>query len=399
MQFLDKQARPYAEALVASLKQEGTLSQSQIEAAFLRVPRHLFIDHFFRRQLRDRQMYLEEMRPGSFPNDDAWLSAIYTNEPLATAYDEECTATSSSSSPAAMAIMLEACELSKGIRVLEIGTGTGYNAALLTVMVGSARHVFTVEIDANLANQAQLRLNQVVGPGVTVHTGNGLEGYATGSPYDRILVTGSTSKVPLSWLEQVRPGGIILMNLIGEMGACAFLKVVKKESGLAAHGPFLSGPEFMELHEAGKYPRRRATLVGQYLPRPITQQRPATRAEFDLSLLWDRRLDFALQLAFPQMSFASVYVDPMCPCLIDRASDTMLLFRPTDNERFQVEVRGDPQIWEKVLIVYRQWVEYGQPDVSAYHLHINTQGKQTVTLPFSPEQPGTFSWTLFDPAK
>jgi protein-L-isoaspartate(D-aspartate) O-methyltransferase len=394
MQQLDEQARPYAEKLVAVLKQEGTLSQPQVEAAFLQVPRHLFLDRFFRREIRDRKMQVEEVRPSSFPTASLWLGAVYANEPLATAYDEECTATSSSSSPAAMAVMLEASELGKGMRVLEIGTGTGYNAALLTSIVGSTQRVFTVEIDADLAAQAQLRLNQVVGLGVTVHSGNGLEGYAPGAPYDRILVTGSTSKVPFPWLEQIRPGGIILMNLIGEMGACAFLKIVKKDGGLAAHGRFLSGSEFMELHEAGKYPHRRATLVGQYLPRPITQEQSATRAEFDLSLLWDRRLDFALQLAFPQMSFASVYVNPMCPCLIDRASDTMLLFRPSREEHFQVEVRGDPHLWEQVAAVYHQWVGLGQPDVGAYHLHIDAGGKQVVTLAPSPGRKSIPSWVL-----
>lgn len=162
MQQLDRFARPYAEALVATLKQEGTLSQPLVEAAFLQVPRHLFIDRFFRREIRDRQMYLQEMRPASYPDTDGWLRAVYADEPLATAYDEECTATSSSSSPAAMAIMLEASELRKGMRVLEIGTGTGYNAALLATIVGNNQRVFTVEIDADVAAQARSRLHQVV---------------------------------------------------------------------------------------------------------------------------------------------------------------------------------------------------------------------------------------------
>lgn len=396
MQQLDEQARPYAEALVAALKRDGTLSQPLVEAAFLRVPRHVFIDHFFRREIRDRKPYLEKLSPTSYPDVDGWLRTVYADEPLATAYDEEYTATSSSSSPGAMAIMLETSELRKGMRVLEVGTGTGYNAALLASIVGSNQRVFTVEIDADLAAQARVRLNQVVGEGVTVHTGDGLEGYTPGAPYDRILVTGSTSTVPLPWLEQVRPGGIILMNLIGEMGACAFLKIVKKEAGLAAYGCFLSGSEFMELHEAGHYPHRRATLVGQYVPRPITAQMESQRAEFDPSLLWDRRLDFALQLAFPQMSFASVYVNPMCPCLIDRASDTMLLFRPIDEEHFQVEVRGDPHLWDRVLTVYRQWMGLGQLGVQAYHLHIDTEGNQVATLAPSPERRGTPAWVLYE---
>ena len=393
-QQLDDQARPYAEALVAALKNEGNLSSPLVEAAFKRVPRHRFIDHFFRRENGDRGAQLQEMRPSSFPNADAWLQAIYTNDPLATAYDEENTATSSSSSPAAMAIMLEGSELRPGLRVLEIGTGTGYNAGLLAAIVGSPYQVFTVEIDADLARQAELRLNQVVGSGVTVHAGNGLEGYAPGAPYDRILATGSTSTVPLAWLEQLRPGGIILMNLIGHMGACAFLKIVKEDARLAAHGRFLSGSEFMELHPAGIYPRRGATLVGQYIARPVTTQQSFTGTDFDLSLLWDRQLDFALQLSFPQMFFASVYVNPICPCLIDLASDTMLLFRPVGNEQWQVEVRGDPHLWEKVSKTYQLWMVANCPDVSEYVIDIDEMGRQCVTIPRLMHEPHPRWWML-----
>jgi protein-L-isoaspartate(D-aspartate) O-methyltransferase len=395
MYLCDERARPYAEALVASLKQNSLLSQPLIEAAFLRVPRHAFLDRFFRQERRDGHIHMQELSPASFPDIADWFRAIYTDEPLTIAYDDNSIATSSSSSPGAMAIMLEAAELAPGLRVLEIGTGTGYNAAVLASIVGSPELVTTVEIEPDLAQQAASRLDQVVGPGVTVHAGNGLEGYAPGAPYDRIIATGSTSVVPLPWLKQVRPGGMILMNLIGEMGACAFLKIVKKEAGLAAHGRFLSASEFMELHQAGQYPHRRATQVGRYLPRPITAQTESCCAVFDLALLWDRRLHFALQLVFPAMSFASVYANPMCPCLMDLASDTMLLFRPTDEERFQVEVRGDPHLWEQVLAVYQQWMKLGQPEVKAYELHIDAEGNQVVTLAPSAGRRATRSWVLF----
>src|SRR5260221_6979080 len=105
-QQLDDQARPYAEALVAALKSEGNLSSPLVEAAFKRVPRHRFIDHFFRRGNGDCRAQLQEMRPSSFPNADAWLQAIYTNVQHVTAYYEENTATCSSSPPALLAIIM-----------------------------------------------------------------------------------------------------------------------------------------------------------------------------------------------------------------------------------------------------------------------------------------------------
>lgn len=394
MQQLDEQFRPYAEALVAALKQEGSLSQPLVEAAFRSVPRHVFLDSFLRRERREGTWQVQEIRPSSFPSPDAWLQAVYVNEALTTAYSPEGMAISSSSSPDAIACMLEASELERGLCVLEIGTGTGYNAALLASIVGSQGHVWTVEVDADLAQSAVRRLRSVAGSRVSVQVGNGLEGYAPGALYDRILATGSTRTIPLPWLEQIRPGGIILMNLIGEMGACMFLKLVKQETRLAAGGRFLSRSEFMELHEAGSYPHRRGALVGYYLAREVSMRATFSRADFDLSVLWERTLDFALQLAFPQMSFASAYANPPCPCLIDRASDTMLLLRPTGGEEFQVEVRGDPQVWEQVKVTYHQWIACGRPDVTAYHVQVDPCGKQRIVLPTFAGSTGTAEWVL-----
>src|SRR6266851_5503824 len=181
---LDQLARPYADALVAALKSEGKLSSPLVEAAFKQVPRHPFIDQFFLLETNDRGVRWRQVQPSSVQNTDAWLRAVYTNRPVVTAYDEYNAPTSSSSSPDAMALMLEASQLRPGLRVLEIGTGTGYNAALLAHIVGDPHHVFTVEIDAALARRAQHILDQVAGQGITVYAGDGLRGYAPGAPYD-----------------------------------------------------------------------------------------------------------------------------------------------------------------------------------------------------------------------
>ena len=247
---LDQLARPYAEALVEALKSEGRLSSPLVEAAFREVPRHPFIDHFYLLERKDRRMQWQQVQPSTVQNTDAWLRAVYANQPVVTAFDEYNTPTSSSSSPDAMALMLEALQLGPGMRVLEIGTGTGYNAALLAHIVGDPHKIFTVEIDAALARRAQRILDQVAGEGITVCTGDGLCGYAPGAPYDRIIATGSYHKVPLDWLDQLQPGGILLMNLRGHLGACSFLKIVKDGPERVAHGTFLAGSDFMELRDA-----------------------------------------------------------------------------------------------------------------------------------------------------
>jgi protein-L-isoaspartate(D-aspartate) O-methyltransferase len=391
---LNELARPYALALVTALKNEGKLSSSQVESAFKHVPRHPFIDHFFLLETRDRTMQWRHVQPSSVADADVWLRAIYSNRPVITAYDEYNTPTSSSSSPDAMAFMLEAAQLHPGLRVLEIGTGTGYNAALLAHILGGPRHVFTVEIDPALAQRAQHRLDQVAGEGITVHAGNGLHGLAAGAPYARIIATGSYHKVPLAWLDQLQTGGIIVMNLRGHLGAGAFVKVVKVGPRRAAYGTFLAGSDFMELQDSDTPSRNVTDLVSQYAGRAVTAQAPCTQSDFDPSLLWDHRLEFLLQLSFPQMYFTSIGLNPMSPCLIDLESDTMLVFRPTGQTgEWIVEIRGQPHTWQKLARVYRLWAETGVPDVSAYLLDIDDAGQQSVTLA-SKDGQRVHTWTL-----
>src|SRR5215831_5904353 len=115
---LDQLARPYAEGLVAALKSEGKLSSPLVEAAFREVPRHPFIDHFYLLEKTDRRIQWQQVKRSTVQNSDTWLRAVYANQPVVTAFDEYNTPTSSSSSPDAMAFMLEQLQLKAGMRVL-----------------------------------------------------------------------------------------------------------------------------------------------------------------------------------------------------------------------------------------------------------------------------------------
>jgi hypothetical protein len=137
----------------------------------------------------------------------------------------------------------------------------------------------------------------------------------------------------------------------------------------------------MELRDAQTPSYRVTDLVARYLGRPTVEQRTFTSTEFDPSLFWDHRLEFLLQLSFPEMYFTSVYVDPMCPCLIDTASNTMLVFRPGERQgEWLVEIKGQEQLWNRVAQVYGWWVDTGGADMDAYRLEIDVTGKQRVML-------------------
>ncbi|MEU6037583.1 methyltransferase domain-containing protein [Actinomadura sp. NPDC047616] len=155
------------------------------------------------------------------------------------------TSTSSSSAPFAMARVIEAMEVELGMRVLEIGTGTGYNAAVLARLVG-AGNVVSVEIDPAVASQAGEALRSVGSP-VRVVVGDGEEGFPPGAPYDRIVVTASVHTVPHAWVRQTRPGGLIVVPLAPVVHPDWPLAVLRVRGDGTARGRCVGPSPFMPL--------------------------------------------------------------------------------------------------------------------------------------------------------
>jgi protein-L-isoaspartate(D-aspartate) O-methyltransferase len=152
--------------------------------------------------------------------------------------------TSSSTMPSLMARMLEALDVHDGMRVLEIGTGTGYNAALLAHRLGAA-NVVSIDIDPDLIDQARQRLAEL-GHSPTLLTGDGAAGAADHGPYDRIIVTAAVPEIPLAWIEQLTPGGKILANLRGDLAGASLCLLTKHDTDDEVIGPILPiGGHFM----------------------------------------------------------------------------------------------------------------------------------------------------------
>ncbi|MGI9002329.1 MAG: methyltransferase domain-containing protein [Pseudonocardia sp.] len=122
--------------------------------------------------------------------------------------------TSSASGPVIVAVMLAALDAHEGHRVLEIGTGTGYNAALLAHRLG-AEQVTSIEIDPDIATHARKVLSDTGFGAVAVATGDGAHGYPAGAPYDRVIATAAANRIPYPWVAQTRPGGRILLPWAG----------------------------------------------------------------------------------------------------------------------------------------------------------------------------------------
>jgi protein-L-isoaspartate(D-aspartate) O-methyltransferase len=174
--------------LVDELRDSGRLTSPAVEAAFRSVPRHLF---------------LPEMAASDAYQDEAFV--IKTGADGLPA--------SSSSQPAIMAIMLEQLGLAPGQRVLEVGTGTGYNAALMAQLVGESGAVVTVDIDADMVARAQANLAAAGYLNVIVVCGDGGFGAPDYAPYDRLIVTAGAWDLAPEWLAELGPGGRIVLPL------------------------------------------------------------------------------------------------------------------------------------------------------------------------------------------
>lgn len=121
--------------------------------------------------------------------------------------------TSSSSQPSLMAAMLAQLDVGPGHRVLEIGTGTGYNAALLAELVGESGCVSSVELQPGVAAEAAAHLDAGGWSDVEVVVGDGGRGHAPGAPYDRVIVTAGAWQLARAWVQQLADGGVLVAPL------------------------------------------------------------------------------------------------------------------------------------------------------------------------------------------
>jgi protein-L-isoaspartate(D-aspartate) O-methyltransferase len=175
-------------ALADTLRSQHLVRTPRVEHAVRAVPRHVFLP-------------------------DVPFAEAYADQVVVTKRDERGAALVSASQPSMVATMLEQLDLQPGQRVLEIGAGTGYNAALLRELVGPDGQVCTVDIDPQAAEQAAARLADAGYPDVHVLAGDGALGDKLHAPYDRIIVTAGAWDLPPAWWEQLATAGRIVVPL------------------------------------------------------------------------------------------------------------------------------------------------------------------------------------------
>ncbi len=166
--------------LVSHLKKHGYIKTALVEQAFLKIPREKFVPK--------SQIY-----------------QAYDDTPLQIGKGQTISA------PHMVAIMCEALDIRPGQRILEVGAGSGYHAAIVAQIVGSTGKIFSIERIESLADQARYNLKAAGIENVMVVVGDGSKGFAEFAPYDRIYITCAAPSLPSPLMNQIESGGKILV--------------------------------------------------------------------------------------------------------------------------------------------------------------------------------------------
>ena len=207
--------------MVEALADAGAVGDPAVLQAMGRVPREAFVPRFWSLPSTQRTGTPGQVRGWRVDEDDGAIDLVYDiDRALAIRYDPEegggkpgAGVTSTISAPRIVGSMLEQLELAPGLKVLEIGAGSGYNAALLAELVGSEGLVVSVDIDAGLVSEAAGRLKTAGYGDVRVLAADGHFGVSELAPFDRVVATVGCIDLAPAWLDQLAAGGFCLLPL------------------------------------------------------------------------------------------------------------------------------------------------------------------------------------------
>ncbi|MGH3912563.1 MAG: methyltransferase domain-containing protein [Pseudonocardiaceae bacterium] len=337
------------------------------------VPREWFIPD---------QVWVDRQPVDRASQPDTWLHAVYSNTVIVTQFDDGRThwpevgevPTCSASMPSAVAGMLHHLDVEDGQSVLEIGTGTGFNAALLADMVGPGGSVITVEVDPILAATAQDRLARAGFDRVRSVVGDATTGIFESAPFDRVICTASVQlgRVPYAWVDQTKPGGVIVTPVRADLTSGPLVRFIVDQGGAATGRMTPLGVEFMEVRSQRtvKTPDDNFDWHDDTADQKITRIRP-----------WLMFSDFisrwALAVALPSCRYDMA--DNEFVWLRDPVSGSWASVVPIDNGNLLVRQKGIRRLWDEAEAAYRWWIGEGRP-VGPDWVWTITPQRQTIQL-------------------
>ncbi|MFJ5119240.1 methyltransferase domain-containing protein [Kitasatospora sp. NPDC088548] len=368
--------------LVAELTKSGALGE-EWRGAFERAPRSAFIP--------DAVWAPDEGTPGGYRlvakgrDPHGWWELVNADDVVVTQLDDGDSdgpgvATSSASMPSLVAMMLRHLDLAEGQTVLDIGTGTGWTSALLSARLGDVG-VTTVEIDPGVAAEAARRLKAArFTPRLAV--GDGLAGHASTAPYNRIHSTAAVRHVPLPWIEQTEPGGVVVTPWGTPYANAGLLRLVVGGPGRESHGRFVENVSFMWMRAQRPHA---VTAPGVGPVRDSASPMDPDLAEENVHAA------FAIGLRVPGVRSVHTWdsEDPQGTYRV-QLSDGEGSWASARHRRWDagdaVQQTGPRRIWDEVCAARLWWLKEGKPELTRFGLTVGPDGGQTVWLD-SPDHP------------
>jgi protein-L-isoaspartate O-methyltransferase len=283
-------------------------------------------------------------------------------------------ATSSASRPDIVALMLQAGQLEPGMRVLEIGTGTGYTAALLAHRLGGG-NVTTIEIDPQLAARARTALATAGYEGVTVITGDGAHGYPDGAPFDRVLSTVAAPRVPYAWVAQTRPGGLVVTPWGRAYKPVGLLSLTVGADGTATGGLVNTTISFMQLRDQ-RIPRPEITEVVRDADTPEVSD-----TDLHASDVCSDDASFAIALQVPDCHFEYVPTTGddgrWCVWFLDAGTRSWARFDyQPGTQRWPIYQFGPRRLFDEITAAYHHWDHTGRPSAARWRFTVTQHGQR-----------------------
>ncbi|MDT0321905.1 methyltransferase domain-containing protein [Streptomyces millisiae] len=292
---------------------------------------------------------------------DGWAAQVYAGpHDAAITQITDGRPSSSLSAPAVVADMLDSLLLEPGHRVLELGAGTGWNAALLAHRVGPGL-VISVEVDDALAATARTRLERA-GVKAEVEVGDGAAGWPAEAPYDRIIATYAVEEVPWAWVEQTVPGG----RIVTPWGRLGHVALTVAADGRSASGWIQGLAQFMPARGSARF-RTWQEVRGDG---PAEHERPLTR---DLAPLHDNpHLLFALRIALPTVQIITRTEGGNVTAWVhDGASSWATL----DGSQSMTYSGGPHDLAADLDHAWAHWTEKGMPDLYDFGMTVREESQ------------------------
>ncbi|WP_309248797.1 methyltransferase domain-containing protein [Streptomyces sp. MNP-20] len=388
-------ARPHMTALADELSKAGAIRTPQWHDTFAAVPRHVLVPTWFEQEQNAKGITVWRQQRATA--DERYLAAAYRDVTLVTALDPATSEqvddtawtgfpTSSSTLPSLMAGMLEGLSVRTGHRVLEIGTGTGYNAALLCARLGD-RLVHSIDVDPDLVDTARTRLARIgYTPGLT--TGDGCTALPDLS-FERIIATCSVPGIPQEWIEHAKPGAVIVADVaLGIEGGLVRLTVDEDRRAIG-HFTTTAGRFMPARSDPRAYPQpHRPQRAPEAESRPTTLTAPEIQSHYTLRLL------LALQLPETELVYDIDDATGAMSIQLQRSDGAWARVPFIFNAEPTVTYGGDPNLWKQAETTWHWWKAHNRPahdqfgyvreangDAAVWHIpdgtrwHLTTRGR------------------------